>query len=79
MKCPKCERGIIRKVRLKEKGEAAYLCNFCEMLWLQDEEIKTNTGHPFDILTQGNAVEYTLEPDIEKDPENTTIAYTHAK
>jgi len=79
MKCPKCERGTIKKVILKTKGEIAYLCDFCEMFWLEDEEIKKNTGHPFDVLTQGSAMEYTLETTPEKDPQNTPVEYTHAK
>ncbi|MBP9718911.1 MAG: hypothetical protein KBD46_00385 [Candidatus Levybacteria bacterium] len=79
MKCPKCERGIVRKVTLKDKGQVAFLCNFCEMLWLEGEEIKENTGHPLDILTQGNAIEYTLEPTIENDPDDGIITNPHGK
>lgn len=73
MKCPKCERGIVRKVRLKDKGQAAFLCNFCEMLWLEEEEVKENTGHPHDILTKGNAITYIIEPIEDRDSENTIV------
>lgn len=79
MKCPRCERGTIKKVILKRMGERAYLCDSCEMFWFEKEEIRDNTGHPFDTLTQGNAIEYTIDSTEENDPESTPIEYTHVK
>lgn len=59
MKCPKCEEGNIVDVILKVTGESAKLCNFCDNLWLEGEDVKFNTGHIYDSL-QGNALEYNM-------------------
>lgn len=79
MTCPKCEEGTIKKVIIKMTGEEASLCDYCETLWLMGEEIKYNTGHPFDVVKQGEALEYTLEESEDEDQEHRSTKYTHAK
>lgn len=78
MICPKCEEGKIVKILLKVNGEEASLCNYCETLWLKDEEIKFNTGHPYDVARKDDR-EYTLEVSEESDQEHRSAKYTKNK
>lgn len=76
MKCPKCEEGLITSVVLKKSRQPAYLCDFCETLWLEGETITSTTGHP---LNSGQDTEYTLEPAGVKDQENTSAEYPKSR
>lgn len=78
MRCPKCEEGKIVTIVLKRTGDEATLCNYCETLWLKDEEIKFNTGHPYDIAKKDDR-EYTLEVSEESDQEHRPAKYTKNK
>jgi hypothetical protein len=78
MKCPKCEEGMIVSIVLKMSGDQASLCNYCETLWLQGEQIKYNTGHPYDVARKDDR-EYTMEVSEEKDQEHRPAQFTDKK
>lgn len=52
MICPKCKEEEIVRVTLKMNQEKAYECNNCGVIWFEDEDIKTSTGHTYDVLTR---------------------------
>lgn len=79
MICPRCEEGQLLKIALKMTGEEATLCDFCETLWLKGEEIKYNTGHPYDEAKYVADREYTVEEAEEKDQEHRKAAYPKFK
>lgn len=79
MICPKCEEGKIIKVFLKTVDGEAMMCDFCETVWLRGEEIKCNTGHPFNITRKREDLEYTLGESEDKDQEHRSAEYTHIK
>lgn len=75
MICPKCYMGTIELVVLKMTGEEASLCEYCGTIWMGGEDIKATSGHPFDILTQGNSIEYIVEASKRQTQDETDIAY----
>lgn len=78
MICPKCEEGKIVKIFLKVPQEEASLCNYCETIWLKDEEIRFNTGHPYDAARKDDR-EYTLEVSEERDQEHRPARFSKNK
>ena len=78
MICPKCEEGNIVAIAVKPSGDQASLCNYCETIWLKDEEIRFNTGHPYDA-TRKDDREYTLEVSEGKDQEHRQAKFTKNK
>lgn len=76
MKCPRCEEGTIKKVILKAKNQAGFLCDFCATLWMDDEKISAGSGHPFDAVNQGGITEYSLEESEEVDQEHRDAKYS---
>lgn len=70
MVCPKCEIGNIETIILKATGETASLCDYCKMVWFKSEEIRFNTGHPFESIRKGENHEYTVEELGDKDQEH---------
>ncbi|MDO8269160.1 MAG: hypothetical protein Q7T54_00630 [Candidatus Levybacteria bacterium] len=79
MKCPKCEEGTIKKVAFKKSERLGYLCDFCGTAWMGDENVGVNTGHPFDAVSQGDVLEYTLEESEEEDQEHRDVMYHENK
>ncbi|MBP7832211.1 MAG: hypothetical protein KA035_00350 [Candidatus Levybacteria bacterium] len=51
MTCPKCNEEAIIPIRFKMTGKKAYLCENCETVWFEGEEIKVETGR----LLEANA------------------------
>lgn len=76
MKCPKCEEGIITKIKFKKTEKIAYLCDFCETVWTEGEDINFNTGHALRSHTEGRDLAYTVEAAGEKDQEHTPAKHT---
>lgn len=70
MNCPKCEEGILKKIQFKTDGRVAFLCDFCESLWFEDESITFSTGHSLGNLIEGNDLEYSYEILDEKDQDH---------
>ena len=66
MKCPKCEEGTLIRIYFKKRGEEGIQCEFCGTVWLEEESVRENTGHPIQTLTNDGDTEYTFT-DTEKD------------
>lgn len=77
MKCPKCDEGTIVRIRFRENGNLAFLCDFCDSLWLDGEDINFNTGHTLHAYTHGDQMEYIVEDIEEKDQEHQPAKYSH--
>lgn len=75
MTCPKCEEGEIVKIRFKRSERVAYLCDFCQALWFEGEEINFATGHTLDSYREGGDVDYTLDEVQEKDQNHQPVDY----
>ena len=75
MTCPKCAEGTMVKVTFKESGKGAYLCDFCESLWLEGSSISANTGFMLSSYQRGVEHEYTLEESEGKDQEHRPARY----
>lgn len=76
MTCPKCNEGTIVRIRFKKTGKMAYLCDFCETVWFEGEDINFNTGHAFESYTGGHGLEYTIDEIHEKDQDHQPVDYT---
>jgi len=77
MKCPKCEIGKIIPIIFKADGEKGRLCDYCETMWLENQEVKKNTGQYIDGIMKGSGIEYVLDEaedydDSEEYDEETT-------
>lgn len=79
MTCPKCEEGTIVSITFKRTGRYAYLCDSCEALWLEGEDINVSTGHTLESYSQGQGSEYTIEELQEQDQDHQPVAYTDYK
>ncbi|OGH13160.1 MAG: hypothetical protein A2687_05235 [Candidatus Levybacteria bacterium RIFCSPHIGHO2_01_FULL_38_26] len=69
MTCPKCDEGKIVKVKIKKTGKVAFMCDFCERIWLEGEDIGRDPGHVMGTNRNGER-EYTLDDLEEKDQEH---------
>lgn len=58
MKCPKCDEGKLVKIKFKATGKIAYLCEFCDALWFDNERILPTTGHSMRVYSEGRVHEY---------------------
>lgn len=67
MICPKCEEGTIKTVVFRNIARRGNLCDFCETVWFENEEISQSTGHPFECIAHQDLKEYTLENTEETD------------
>lgn len=57
MICPKCEEGNINEVKLKSTGKKAFLCDFCDALWIKGEVVNFDTGHSLQSFSRGEEIE----------------------
>lgn len=73
MRCPKCEEGTINKIKFKSNGQIAYLCDFCDEMWFENEHIGILTGQSFRDFSEGKDVEYSFDELAEKDYEHQSI------
>ena len=76
MKCPRCEEGTIKKVNFKRDNKNGYICDFCATVWLDNENITAQNGHPYDAVNHGGFMEYSLEESEELDQEHRDIMYS---
>lgn len=76
MICPKCEEGTIVKIRFKTNGRFAFLCDFCDALWFEGEDINIATNHTLRSFTQEQELEYSIEEINEKDQDHQPIMKT---
>ncbi len=79
MVCPRCEEGTLNRMSFKNSGKQGYLCDFCNTVWLENENLNRNTGHPFDSLNQGESIEYILEEAEDKDQEHRSVQFPESK
>lgn len=77
MKCVRCEEGTLVKIRFKQSGKNAYLCDFCESLWLEGTDISLGTGFMLNSYQRGVEQEYTLDEAEDKDQEHRSARYMH--
>lgn len=73
MTCPKCEEGIIEKIKFKKDGSIAFLCDSCESLWLENENISVKSIHTLSSFSKDQDIEYTIEKLSEKDQDHEPI------
>lgn len=78
MVCPKCEEGTIVKVKLKKNGKVAYLCDFCERMWFEGEDIDKDAGHTLGSHQNGER-EYTIGELEEKDQNHKPVRFVSPK
>lgn len=79
MICPRCDEGLITTVCLKSTKKEAYLCNFCETLWVENEPISMDTGRPVDTLSYCEDREYTRGESENIDQEHRDTRYLLSK
>src|SRR6185312_4471772 len=70
MMCPRCNEGILQKIQVKDTGERAFLCDTCEGLWFEDEEIKQFCKRTLSMYGSGNDLEYGFSELDEKDQDH---------
>lgn len=70
MVCPKCNEGTITKIKFKRNGKQAHLCNLCEALWLEGENINSNSSHTLKSYSQSEDIEYAIDELEEKDQDH---------
>lgn len=70
MVCPKCNEGTLTKIKFKKNCRPAHLCNLCEALWLEGENVKFNTGHTLKLYSQTDDAEYSIDELEEKDQDH---------
>lgn len=79
MRCPKCDAGTIDRIKFKRTGRVAFLCDFCDTLWFDGENIDFSTGRDFELFLGSQDHEYTLDDLSEKNQEHGTVNYVHHK
>ena len=75
MICPKCEEGRFLKIQFNKNGQKAFLCDFCETLWLWGEDINFRTGHALESYVQSAGTEYTITEFEEKGQDYEPVQY----
>ena len=77
MVCPKCDEGNIIKIKFKQSGKIAFLCDFCKTLWLEGERIDLATGHTLETYSQKEDMGYTIEELRKEDFEHQPLQQTN--
>lgn len=70
MNCPKCEKGTIDKIIFKKSNKGAYVCDFCEALWFEGENVEITSNHTLSSFSQDEDLGYTIEEINEKDQDH---------
>ncbi len=52
MICPKCNEGVVTKVIMKAVDEIAYVCEYCDTIWFENDKITTSTGRPLELYIE---------------------------
>jgi len=79
MKCVRCEEGTLVKIRFKESGKSADLCDFCGAMWLEGMTIALGTGFMLNSYQSGIEREFILDEAEDKDQEHRSARYTQFK
>lgn len=79
MICPRCERGRIKKIGFKHLEEKAYICDFCDSMWYENERISFNSGRLFSSVSGREDLEYYIEEMGKEDQEHRAAEYVHFK
>lgn len=70
MKCVRCEEGTLVRIKFKETGLRAFLCDYCESIWFEGRDISPNTAFMLRTFQRGIDREYTLDEAEDKDQEH---------
>lgn len=70
MNCPKCEKGTIDKIVFKKSNKGAYVCDYCEALWLEGEDIGIKSNHTLSSFSQDEDLGYTIADASKKDQDH---------
>ncbi|MDO8583039.1 MAG: hypothetical protein Q7R51_00730 [bacterium] len=70
MNCPKCEKGTIDRIIFKKSNKGANVCDYCESLWFEDEDIGIASGHALSSFSEDEDLGYTIEEINEKDQDH---------
>lgn len=69
MICPKCDEGRIITIKFKRVNKTAYVCDYCDALWFDEESINRDTNHTLRSYSQDEDLEYTIEKVYEREQE----------
>ncbi len=78
MICPRCERGRIKKIGFKHIEAKAYICDFCDSMWYENERISSASGRLFSSVS-GKEDSYSVEEFDKEDQEHQPAEYVHFK
>lgn len=70
MNCPKCEQGTIDKIIFNKDNKGAYVCDYCEALWLEGEDIGIAPNHTLSSFSQDEDLGYAIADASEKDQDH---------
>lgn len=73
MNCPKCEQGTIDKIIFKKSNKGAYVCDFCEALWLEGENIGITSNHTLGSFSQDEDLGYAIADASGKDQDHQPV------
>lgn len=73
MNCPKCQEGTIDKIIFKNSNKGAYVCDLCEALWLEGEDIGIAPSHTLNSFSQDEDLGYAIGEAFEKDQDHQPI------
>lgn len=78
MLCPRCDEDDVKKIRFKSDGKVAYICEFCESLWFEGEEISPFTARALRSFKPEEGIEYVWDEVADKD-EDRRHTYYHRR
>lgn len=73
MNCPKCEEGTLMKIRFKDGGKEAFVCDSCDALWFGEESISEVSGHTLHSYLKDRDLQYSIEEVYDKDQDNKLV------
>lgn len=75
MRCPVCEIGTVVRIYFKRNKKLARLCDCCEALWEEGEDIGGNTNHTLHSYAHGDEYEYLVDDLEDNDYEHQPARY----
>lgn len=69
MICPKCQEGRINKITFKKDNRIAYVCDYCESLWLEGEKIGPSSSHTLTSFSERD-LDFSYEEATKKDQDH---------
>lgn len=79
MRCPKCDEGTIKKISFKDISKTAYICDFCDSMWFENEQIEFDTGRIFSSISGNKDLEYSVNELSEKDQNHGSVMYPNIR